>query len=160
MTKIMKDLGVDTVKIAPPCVVSNAGDENNKYHKPFYEKAKELSMKAKSELEDTYFEVFDSYHTLDDKFSKNYTWCPYLQILPIIGADLNIYSCQDKAYNLDSGVIGSIKDMRFAEFWMNDKTKFYRINPMKDCNHHCVSNAKNLMLHDYLSADEEHKGFV
>jgi len=159
MTKTMKELGVDSVKIAP-CVVSNEGKENNEYHKPFFDEAKEMSMKTKSELEDKNFEVFDSYHALDAKFKKSYSWCPYLQILPIIGADLNIYSCQDKAYNLDSGVIGSIKDIRFKDFWMNDKEKFFKINPSRDCNHHCVSNAKNMMVLDYLDADKEHLGFV
>lgn len=159
MTKVMKDLGVDSVKIAP-CVVSNDGRENNEYHKPFFDAAKEMSIRTKSELEGKGFEVFDSYHALDAKFLKNYTWCPYLQILPIIGADLNVYSCQDKAYNLDSGVVGSIKDKGFREFWMDGKEKFFHINPAKDCNHHCVSNSKNMMVLDYLGADKEHLGFV
>ena len=59
------------------------------------------------------FEIFDSYHTQLESFAKPYEWCPYLQILPVIGADLNIYPCQDKAYNLEEGLVGSIKNKSF-----------------------------------------------
>lgn len=159
MTLSLKDMGVDSVKISP-CVVSNSGSENNEYHKPFFDIAKEQSIRAKQELEEHGFEVFDSYHSLDDKFVKKYSWCPYIQVLTVIGADLNIYSCQDKAYNLDSGLIGSIKDVRFKDFWMSDKNKFFKIDPSVECDHHCVSNSKNMMLLDYLNADSEHLGFV
>jgi len=94
--KMMKEIGVDSIKISP-CIVSNSGVENNLYHKKFFEKAKELSLKAKEKLEDSSFEVFESYRLLEEKFDKDYTWCPYAQILPVIGADLNIYPCQSLA---------------------------------------------------------------
>ena len=97
---------------------------------------------------------------MDDKFKKTYSWCPFLQILPVIGADLNIYPCQDKAYNLDEGLIGSIKEQSFKDFWFSDKKKFLKINPSVHCNHHCVANAKNKLILDYLNVDNEHLGFV
>lgn len=156
-SKLMKEVGVDSIKLSG-CVVENKGEKNNEYHKPFYDEAKELSQKAKDELEDENFEVFDSYHYLENKFDKDYTWCPYSQILPVIGADLNIYPCQDKAYNLDNGLVGTIKDKSFKEFWFNDKNKFFKINPSIDCQNHCVANSKNQMILDYL--DIEHLGFV
>jgi MoaA/NifB/PqqE/SkfB family radical SAM enzyme len=156
-SKMMKEIGVDSIKLSG-CVVSNDGNENNEYHKPFFEEAKRLSIKAKKELEDNSFEVFDSYHYLEDKFDKDYDWCPYSQILPVIGADLNIYPCQDKAYNLDNGLVGSIKDVSFKEFWFNDKNKFFKINPSCHCQNHCVANGKNKLILDYLDVD--HLGFV
>ena len=156
-SQLMKDIGVDSIKLSG-CVVANKGEENNKYHKPFFNKAKELCQKVKDELEDKNFEVFDSYHYLEDKFDKDYTWCPYSQILPVIGADLNIYPCQDKAYNLDNGIVGSIKEKSFKDFWFDDKDKFFKINPSKHCQNHCVANGKNQMILDYL--DIEHLGFV
>jgi MoaA/NifB/PqqE/SkfB family radical SAM enzyme len=155
----MKDIGVDSVKISP-CVVSNSAAENNSYHQTIFSHVKEQSCRAVAELADEHFEIFDSYHELDDKFSKDYAWCPYLQVLPIIGADLNIYSCQDKAYNLSEGLIGSIKNQRFKDVWFSDKSRFFDIDPRKVCNHHCVSNTKNSMLLEYLEADEDHLGFV
>jgi len=156
-SKLIKEIGVDSIKLSG-CVVANEGEENNKYHSPFYDEAKRLAQKVKDELEDESFEVFDSYHLLDDKFEKDYDWCPFSQILPVIGADLNIYPCQDKAYNLDNGLVGSIKDVTFKEFWFNDKNKFFKINPSRDCHNHCVANSKNKMILDYL--DVEHLGFV
>ncbi len=156
-SKMMKEIGVDSIKISP-CVVENDGKLNNDYHKPFYNEAKELSQKVKKELEDSSFEVFDSYHLLEETFEKQYTWCPYSQILPVIGADLNIYPCQDKAYNLENGLVGTIKDKSFKEFWFSDKNKFFTINPSCHCNNHCVADSKNKMILDYL--DVEHLGFV
>jgi len=72
---------------------------------PIFHLVREQINKIKLNLEDENFEVFDAYHYLDEEFNKDYTWCPYLQILCIIGSDLNVYSCQDKAYNLDEGII-------------------------------------------------------
>jgi len=156
-SQLMKTIGVDSIKISP-CVVENDGKKNNEYHQKFYDEAKKLSQKVKNELEDDNFEVFDSYHLLEETFEKEYTWCPYSQILPVIGADLNIYPCQDKAYNLDNGLIGSIKETSFKDFWFNDKNKFFKVNPSCHCNNHCVADGKNKMILDYLDVD--HLGFV
>ena len=155
----IKEVGVDSVKISP-CIVSNDGAENNAYHEPVFEKVREEVGRAVEDLMDDGFEIFDAYHELDEKFDKRYTWCPYLQILPVIGADLNIYPCQDKAYNLDEGLIGSIKEQRLKEFWFSDKANFFKIDPSLHCNHHCVANAKNGMVLEYLQADQKHLGFV
>ncbi|MDP7580586.1 MAG: radical SAM protein [Nitrospinota bacterium] len=159
LIKKLKDIGVDSVKVSP-CIVSNYGKENNNYHRQIYSQVKEQTHKAINDMADNFFEIFDSYHELDDKFKKTYSWCPFLQILPVIGADLNIYPCQDKAYNLDEGLIGSIKEQSFKDFWFSDKKKFLKINPSVHCNHHCVANAKNKLILDYLNVDNEHLGFV
>lgn len=155
----LKNGGVDSVKIAP-CIISNSGAENNLYHKPIFEQVKMQIAQASDELSEEKFEIFDSYHGQLESFEKKYTWCPYLQILPIIGADLNIYSCHDKAYNLDEGLIGSIKDKKFKDFWFSEKGKFFKINPSVHCNHHCMANANNKLILDYLNADKIHLEFV
>lgn len=151
--------GADSVKVSP-CVISNLGSENNAYHQPLFARVKEQIERAKGAFSGTAFEIFDAYHELDERFDKNYTWCPYCQILPVIGADLNVYTCQDKAYNLDSGLLGSIKEMRFRDFWMQGKEKFFRVNPSRDCSHHCVAHRKNCLVLEYLEADLDHLGFV
>ncbi len=155
----LKSTGVDSVKVSP-CIVSNDGPENNEYHRTVFNNVKEQIKKAVQDLSDDKFEIFDAYHELDEKFDKEYTWCPYLQVLPVIGADLNIYPCQDKAYNIEEALVGSIKNQRLKDFWFNDKSKFYKINPSIVCNHHCVANNKNKIVLDYLNADKEHLGFV
>jgi len=155
----LKAVGVDSVKVSP-CIVSNDGTENNRYHKTIFDEVKKEVKKAMEDLSGGSFEISDAYHELDETFSKEYTWCPYLQILPVIGADLNIYPCQDKAYNLDEGLIGSIKNQRFKDFWFSDKNNFFKINPTQHCIHHCVANAKNKLIFDYLNTDREHLEFV
>ena len=156
---MMRDVGVDSVKVSP-CITSNEGAENNLYHTPIFNQVKEDVARAISDLGGNDFQIYDSYHELDEKFAKTYTWCPYLQILPVIGADCNVYSCQDKAYNLEEGAIGSIKEQGFADFWFSSKEKFFSINPSRHCNHHCVANTKNNLILEYLEADPHHLGFV
>lgn len=155
----LRDIGVNSVKISP-CITSNDGSQNNEYHRPIFDNVKKLAQKAIDDFSDRNFEIFDSYHALDDKFDKDYDWCPYLQILSVIGADLNIYPCQDKAYNLEEGLIGSIKNQRFKDFWFSDKSQYFKINPSKVCNHHCVANEKNKMILEYVYTDKDHNSFV
>jgi MoaA/NifB/PqqE/SkfB family radical SAM enzyme len=157
--KRLKDAGVDSVKVSP-CIPFDSIEENNNYHNPVFDRVKEDVQRANVELVDDRFEIYDSYHLMEDKFSKNYSWCPFLQILPVIGADLNVYSCQDKAYNISEGKVGSIKEISFKDFWFSDKDNFFKINPSVHCHNHCVANEKNKMILEYLAADEEHLGFV
>lgn len=159
LVKKLKEAGTDSVKISP-CIISNDGKRNNEYHMPVFEQVKMQVVQAKDKLEGGDFEIYDSYHLLDDKFAKEYSWCPYLQILPVIGADQNLYSCHDKAYNWDSGLLGSIKDRSFKELWFSDKKRFFAIDPRMDCNHHCVVNKINNQIIDYLEADKGHLEFV
>ena len=156
--KLLKDIGVNSVKISP-CIVSNDGQENNKYHEKIFENVRTSIHRAISDFDSQDFEIFDSYHTQLESFKKDYTWCPYQQILPIIGADQKIYSCQDKAYT-KLGAIGSIKNQRFKDFWFADKSKFFTINPNQNCNHHCVADSKNKLLMEYLNVDMQHLDFV
>lgn len=157
--KKIKSAGVDNVKVSP-CIVSNDGKENDKYHRPIFGIVKKQLKDALEDLGDHKFEIFDSYHELNDEFDKRYTWCPYLQILVVIGADLNIYSCQDKAYNLKEGCIGTIKNRSFKDFWFSDKNNFFKINPFLHCKHHCVADSKNKLVFEYLNADKNHLDFV
>jgi len=157
--KNIKNIGADSVKVSP-CIISNDSMENNKYHKPYLEMVKDQINRAISDFKGKQFEIFNSYHLQLDGFEKNYTWCPFIQIKPIIGADLNVYSCQDKAYNIEEGMIFSIKDISFKEAWCSDKTKFLKVNPVVHCRHHCVVNEQNKMILEYLDTDKEHMMFV
>lgn len=159
VASLLKSIGVDSVKVSP-CIVANTSEGNNEYHDPFFREAEEIIKKAVCDLADKSFELSNFYHRQEISFKKDYDWCPYLQILPIIGADLNVYSCQDKAYNIDCGLIGSIKDVRFKDFWFKDKAKFFKIKPSCDCSHHCVADGKNRLVLEYLEADSKHLGFV
>jgi len=153
------NIGVDSVKIAAT-IVSNDRKENNDYHASIFEEVRAQVQKSREHLKNSNTELFDAYQLLDERFSKDYKWCPWQQILPVIGADLNVYSCHDKAYNLEEGLLGSIKEQRFKDFWFSDKNRFFKLDPSVHCNHYCVANTKNLMLFDYLDADKDHVPFV
>ncbi len=159
LVKQIKDIGANSVKVSP-CIISNDRVENNLYHQQIFTQVKEQISLVLEKLSGDGFEVFDSYHVQLETFEKKYTWCPYLQILPVIGADLNVYSCHDKAYNLDEGLLGSIKEQSFKQFWFSDKRKFFKIDPVINCNHHCVANEHNKMILNYLNADRRHLEFV
>ena len=154
----LRESGVHNVKISP-CIVSNDGEENNSYHQQIFSSVRSQVDRLLENTSNNDFELFDAYHELETKFDKDYEWCPFVQTLCVIGADLNVYSCQDKAYT-DKGLLGSLKERGFAEFWQSSKSKLRNINPSKDCRHHCVANHKNQMLHEYLNTDPVHKAFV
>lgn len=158
-TKRLKDVGVDSIKISA-CLVSNNVAENKAYHDKIFDQVKTQIQECRHDFADDHFEINDSYHEIDGRFLKDYTWCPYVQISPVIGADLNVYCCHDKAYNIDEGVLGSIENQGFKDFWMKDKSKFFNINPLVHCNHHCMVNEKNKLLLEYLDIDKKHEVFV
>lgn len=155
----LKDVGAGHVKLAG-VISSNDGRECNAYHHGIADNVRDQIDKAR-DLEDEDFSIFNGYHTLDEKFDKAYTSCPSLTYLTIIGADCNVYTCHDKAYNKD-GVLGSIKDRPFRNFWFSEENKqrIHAVDPSKICQHHCVDNQRNLALFEQLSLDPDHLSFV
>ncbi|GLH73163.1 hypothetical protein GETHLI_16650 [Geothrix limicola] len=153
----MATLGLDSIKISP-VIVSNEGAKNVAYHAKHFEAVKDQVARAIQDF-GQYTEISDAFDNQLHTFDKAYTWCPMLQVRPVIGADLNIYSCQDKAYNPD-GLLFSIKDRRFKDAWMESKAQFMKVDPTRHCNHHCVAHSANKLLVEYLDADPNHLPFV
>ncbi|MGP8281867.1 MAG: radical SAM protein [Desulfomonilaceae bacterium] len=154
-----RDAGASHVKLSA-IVVGNTLEENNLYFRSFAKDAAPYIADA-LRLTCNNFEVLDHFHEIVDRFEKPYQSCPFLQFLTIIGADLNVYTCQDKAYTPE-GLLGSIKDKSFRNFWFSDENykQVRSIDPSVLCHHHCVSHRKNLSLIEYLDLDDEHKVFV
>jgi len=157
LVRILAERGVDSIKIAP-VVVSNDEAENHRYHLRHHDLVLDQVRRAKADF-GHFTELSDAFDIQMNSFAKSYTWCPFLQIRPVIGADLNVYSCQDKAYNPD-GLLFSIKDRRFKDAWLADKEQFLRLDPSKVCNHHCVAHRGNQLVLEYLDADPRHLPFV
>jgi len=156
---ILKECGVDHVKISG-AVVSNEVAGNNRYHDTIKEEvAKQISESKK--LESEKFKILNHYHDLEGRFKKSYHRCHFLQFLTIIGADQEVYTCQDKAYT-ESGKMGSIADRSFKEFWFSEENQTFlkTFDPSVSCGHHCVSHSKNIAIQEYLSIDKEHGYFV
>ncbi len=164
--QLMKNLGVDHVKISE-AVVGLGRAENEKYVAPFFPSVKKQIAKGAALLADDGFAIIDKVldcsaeDSRDTSYEKSYRRCPFIQCLTVIAADLNIYTCQDKAYT-GGGLLGSIRDRSFREVWF-DKTTWERLrnlDPCRECAHHCVAHEKNLALLDYLNTDPEHLEFV
>jgi len=156
---LLKDAGVNHVKLSG-VVVSNSGTENNAYHARIRDTVTAQITRATA-LTDERFSLINHYHDLDERFHKNYSTCPYLMFLTVIGADCKVYTCQDKAFT-QSGSLGSIEDRSFRNFWFSEEnhTHLFEINPAADCTHHYASHAKNLAILDLLSVDPDHGMFV
>ncbi|MBF0415459.1 MAG: radical SAM protein [Magnetococcales bacterium] len=154
-----KQAGANHVKLSG-VVISNSGKENNAYHRPIQE-AVSARIQQALRLNDDHFTVIDHYHELEERFDKSYTFCPFLLFRPVIGADLGVYTCQDKAYN-QQGLLGSIKDRSFKEFWLSEenRVKMQALNPSIHCQHQCVAHSRNLAILDYLALDPDHAVFV
>ncbi len=132
----LKAAGVGHVKLAP-CIVRDSGPENDLVGLPHLAVA------------------------LGDRFDRPERCCPMAYLLTIIGADLTVYACQDKAYT-PGGALGSIRERRFRDFWFSEENarSLAAIDPSVACRHHCVASVKNERLNEYLTLDPDHAAFV
>ncbi len=141
----------------------NIGFDKN-YMQPFFELLKAHIAQARTRLADDRFSIIDKVHwpnSGQEDYRRQNRRCPFAECLTVIGADQNVYTCQDKAYT-PGGLIGSIREMGFAELWAGEQARrrLAELDPSRDCRHHCVAHAKNAMLLDYLEADPDHLEFV
>lgn len=155
----LKAAGVGHVKIAP-CIVHDSGTANDAYHARLVPTVRAAIEQIRG-IEDGHFRVNDHYHALGDRFDRPERRCPMAYLLTVIGADLNVYMCQDKAYTR-GGELGSIATRRFRDFWLSAENarSLAAIDPSTACRHHCVSSAKNGHLNEYLALDPDHVMFV
>jgi len=154
-----KEIGVSHVKLSG-VVVGNTTKEVNSYHEIIGESVTEQIKKAET-LNDDKFKAVNHYHQLEDRFNKEYDSCPYLMYLTIIGADSNVYTCQDKAYT-KSGLLGTLHNQSFKDLWFSteNKERVFSFNPSEECQHHCVTHLKNLSILDFVNNMNEHTFFV
>ena len=159
LSRLLKESGADSVKISP-VIVSNSGEATNAYHRELAPRVRDEIARIRGDLVSDGFELFDSYHMQLESFEKAYDWCPYIQLCPVIGANGALYSCHDKAYNDDTGRIGDLGRAGLKTAWFARKSRFFEIDPSRDCNHHCVVDGANKMILEYLDIDTEHSNFI
>ena len=157
---ILKTVGVNHVKVSG-AVVSNDVLGNNEYHSTIKTEVENQISIAQRALVDSSFNILNHYHDMPSRFEKKYSSCPSMRLLTIVGADQGIYTCQDKAYT-DTGYLGSIANLSFKDFWNTDTTQsaLRSFNPTTQCDHHCIGHNKNVIMHEYLSLDQDHSYFV
>ncbi len=159
LTRRLKAAGAAHVKLSP-CIVGEDAADNTAHHAPFVETVAREIARCRA-LEDGAFSVVDHYHFEDDAdAAPKAARCPMQRLLTVIGADCDIYTCQDKAYT-DSGRIGSIRERRFRDMWQSDGTVAWLDGfDARSCRHHCVAAGKNRLINDFLDSDRAHVAFV
>jgi MoaA/NifB/PqqE/SkfB family radical SAM enzyme len=129
-TKIACSLGVHSIRFS--AVFTN---ENAEYFAGLTDQINDLIEQGKR-FERQDFRVINNFR---DRFSDlsegrpDFQHCRYMHLTTYIGADLNVYACCVTAYNR-YGLIGSIANKRFAEFWHSpEKRDFFERFDARQC---------------------------
>lgn len=157
--KLFKELGVDNFRISATFTPMGI-----RYFDGILEEAKKIAERAKRELEDEKFTVFNLFNDrIGDLFDgvQNYDFCPMKELVPYVGADLKVYTCCVLAYN-DLGYIGSLEDQSLDEFWQSKgKKKFYKEHsPKVYCQLPCMFEKKNEFMNYCIKRDPKHTNFI
>jgi len=152
-TKLLKDSGVDNVRFSPMYV-----PDFFNYHKPIEEDVNN-QLKKIQDLTSDNFVVNSTYNITPGSSHSNfrsYQRCYIMETVPVIGADLNVYTCHNKAYD-NLGKIGSIKDRSFKDLWSDNETYSFikNFNAKKKCLHECSNDRKNILLNDLINANKD-----
>lgn len=144
----MKKMKIDNVRFSPVWF-RNFYD----YHSPLLNEVMEQLHRAKTELEDEKFKIYHSYFINREAGCRDYSKCFFMQIVPSIGADGNVYSCHNKSYTKD-GLIGTITDKSFKQMWFSDSTRLFfdNFDPREKCRCQCANDKKNIFIHNLMDA--------
>jgi len=149
IAKFLKEQGIENVRFAP-CWFPKF----EAYHDKFREIVIEQIEKAK-QIGDRTFSVgstYEKYFKDNTDSTKRPERCYWMQVVPVIAADYNVYTCHNKAYD-PSGTIGSIKSISFKNLWFSKKSAdfFMKFNPRENCNHECSSHERNVLISEWLA---------
>jgi radical SAM protein with 4Fe4S-binding SPASM domain len=138
--ELMKNIGIELIRFSPLWT-----RDFHEYHNKIKDRVKEILKKVKK-FEDDNFEIVDGYN-VDILVSRINPKCFYNQIVPVVAADGNVYTCHNKAYDPDA-VIGSIKNRSFKEMWFSKETKTFlkTFDPMLICKNQCANEQKNINI--------------
>ncbi len=149
IAKRLKECGVDNIRFSPMWV---PGIEN--YHAPIKEHVEKQLRECQALCDGTMtINTTYDFNSPAHGTKRSYEKCFFMQTVPVVGADMNVYACHNKAYD-NKGKIGSIADKRFKELWFSAEAKhvFDTLNPKHDCCHQCANDMKNHVINDVLAA--------
>lgn len=130
--------------------------EEEKPYLAIYDRIKETIAEAKRLYEDSRFTVYDNFGSriADLRLGNpDYKTCGYMRYTTYVGADQNVYVCCVYSYNR-RGLMTSIKDKSFSEFWRSDERKAFMDNfDARQCVH-CQFNERNRAL-NYIRGTTE-----
>ena len=141
------DCGINNIRFSPVWT-----PDFYDYHKDIMNEVRELLNTARQQFSSDTFFVYDSYNISSMARPRCYHKCYFMQIVSVIGADLNVYNCHNKAYD-ETGKIGSIKDQKFSDLWFLEETKKYfeEFDGMT-CKHQCANDKKNIFIHEIINS--------
>lgn len=159
MAKLMKELGVNHIKFA-----ARITKDLFEYHNPFKESVIEQLHRAQNELEDETFKVINKYEGDFDTamvFERKYHKCYINNLVTTIAADSKVYFCHDKAY-VSTGIVGDLTNQSFKDLWFSEEVvkRYKEFDAMKECNHHCVYDDRNILLDTLYHLDQNQINFI
>jgi MoaA/NifB/PqqE/SkfB family radical SAM enzyme len=150
ISKKLKDCGVENIRFSPMWC-----DNFHEYHKEISNQVFSELIRTRSELSSENFKVYDSFNQISDHNinKRQYKKCYFNQIVPVVGADQNIYTCHNQAYSNDS-IVGSIKNKSFKEVWFSDETQkfFDDFNCVTTCTGQCAADSKNKFITELVDS--------
>lgn len=157
--KFFKELGVDNFRISAAFT-----DEGIRYFDGWFEEAQQEVLRTHQDFNSPDFTVFNLFdNRINDLFdgTQDYNYCPMKDLVPYIGADLNVYTCCTLAYN-NLGFIDSIKDQKFSDMWFSEKVEKFMRNhsPRKFCRLPCMFEKKNEFINYCTKPDAKHTEFI
>lgn len=149
----LKEAGVENVRFSPMYV-----DNFYEYHSEIADQVND-ELKEISRLIDGKFTVNTTYNiSPGSSHSKmrSYEKCHIMQTVPVIGADLGVYTCHNKAYD-QTGLIGSIKDQSFRSLWFSNEAKSFmgKFNAKHKCMHECSNDRKNILINSVIESSTD-----
>jgi len=153
IAEILKDAGVENIRFSPMYV-----PDFFDYHKDI-KSTVDAELSKISKICNSSFTVNSTYKIEEigrhSSFRK-YSRCYAMEMVPVIGADLNVYTCHNKAYD-SNGNIGNIRERKFSEFWSSPETsKFIKdFNPKLKCMHECTADNKNNIINDFINTNPD-----
>ena len=152
--KLFKECGAENVRFSPMWIPGI-----QEYHAPIRDKVV-AQLQAAQAICNEKFSVNTTYDLTSSAHStqRGYHKCFFMQIVPVVAADGNVYACHNKAYDA-KGMVGSLAQQSFKQLWFSPETKafFEQLDPTKVCGHQCANDEKNLLIHDIMSA---HDNFI
>jgi len=148
--KLLKESGVENIRFSPMWVPNFY-----EYHSEIEDEVENELTKA-SELIDDSFTLNTTYHiekNSSHSTNRSYNRCFIMETIPVVGADLGIYTCHNKAYD-NAGKVGTVANNRFKDMWFSDKTKrfFDNFNAKISCQHECSNDGKNKLINSLVDA--------
>ena len=139
MCGTLRDHGVANVRISPVWF-----QNFREYHDPIASLVNLQIEAARARYDSASFRVYSSYDLDNPAHGKERTFpkCWFMQMVPVIGADQQIFACHNTAYS-SHGAIGSIKTQRFKDLWFSEETKRFMDNfSTASCSHQCAAHSK------------------